>query len=212
MKNVRRDVRCVHIAKTIYRLRPHRAIWANRNRLSLFCSARCRVFFKKTQTNDTTSPKSAPSSNLLWAHYHLMNLVWVGVVPYTAIVFVNMVIRPKMCLVAKDDYSAKIGVLIQMLRSPLSEQSALFMVINSKLLGQLDLVRVYAQVPVQNSLSWSLQKAEFLCTARNWLLWVIWCSFNVQVLGDYQIGRLKFGHQMLESKLWKAIAYAVHLP
>lgn len=68
-----------------------------------------------------------------------MNLVWIGVI---AIVFVNMTIRPKMRLVAKDDFSAKTGNFFQTLRSPVSELMALAMVINSELLGQLDLVRV----------------------------------------------------------------------
>ena len=62
-------------------------------------------------------------------HCHLVNLVLVGVVPYTAIMLVNIAIRPKMRLVAKDDFSAKIGVLFQMLQSPVSEQTALSMVI-----------------------------------------------------------------------------------
>ena len=60
---------------------------------------------------------------------HLVNLVWVGVVSYTVIVLVNIVIHPKMHLVAEDDFSAKIPVLYQMLRSPVSEQTVLSMVI-----------------------------------------------------------------------------------
>ena len=84
-------------------------------------------------------------------HCHLVNLVWVDVVPYTAIMLVNMAIRPKMRLVAKDDFSTKIGVLFQMLRSAVSERTALFMVIIFELQGQLDIVRVYAQVSTQNS-------------------------------------------------------------
>ena len=55
---------------------------------------------------------------------------------------VNIAIYPKMCLIAKDDFSAKIGILFQMLRSPVSEQTALSMVINFELLGQMDLVQV----------------------------------------------------------------------
>lgn len=82
-----------------------------------------------------------------------MNLVWVGVVPYTAIMLVNIAIHPKLRLIAKDDFSAKIGILFQTLRGPVSEQTALPMVINFELLGQLDLVRVEAQVPTQNSSS-----------------------------------------------------------
>ena len=75
-------------------------------------------------------------------HCHLVNLLWVGIVPYTAIVLVNVAIHPKICLVAKDDFSTKIGVLFQMLQSLVSEQTALSMVVMFELLGQLDLVRV----------------------------------------------------------------------
>ncbi|EFN80660.1 hypothetical protein EAI_02813, partial [Harpegnathos saltator] len=67
-------------------------------------------------------------SNFLWMHCYLLNLVWVGVVPYTAPWLVNIAIYPKMRLIAKDDFSAKIGILFQMLRSPVSEQTALSMV------------------------------------------------------------------------------------
>ncbi|EFN79312.1 hypothetical protein EAI_12098, partial [Harpegnathos saltator] len=98
------------------------------------------IVFEKVRTNDAAGPKSAPNSNFLWMHCYLLNLVWVGVVPYTAIMLVNIAIHQKMRLVAKDDFSAKIGVLFQMLRSPVSEQTALSMVINFELLGQLDLV------------------------------------------------------------------------
>ena len=86
------------------------------------------VVFKKVRTNDAASPKSTPNSNFLWIHCHLANLVWVCVVPYTAIVFVNIAIHPKMRHVTKDDFSGKIGVLFQMLRSPVSEQTALSIV------------------------------------------------------------------------------------
>ena len=71
-----------------------------------------------------------------------MNRVWVGGVPYTAILLVNIAIHPKMHLVAKDDFPGKIGVLFQMLRNPCSEHTALSMVINFELMGQLDLVQV----------------------------------------------------------------------
>ena len=43
---------------------------------------------------------------------HLVNFMWVGVVLYTAVVLVNLAIYPKMRLVAKDDFSVKIGVLL----------------------------------------------------------------------------------------------------
>lgn len=57
-----------------------------------------------------------------------------------------------MLLVAKDDFLSKIGVLFQTLQIPLNEQTALYMVINFDLLGQLDFVRVQTQITTQNSL------------------------------------------------------------
>lgn len=66
----------------------------------------------------------------------------------------------------KVDFSGKIGVLFQTLRSPVSKQAALCMVINFESLSQLHLVRVLPQVRTQNSPSWSLRKAKFLCTQR----------------------------------------------
>ena len=100
------------------------------------------VVFKKVWTNDASGPKSAPNSNFLWMHCHLVNLVWVGIIPYMTIVLVNIAIDPKICLFTKDNFLAKIGVLFQMLRSPVSEQTVLSMVVNFELLGQLDLVWV----------------------------------------------------------------------
>ena len=90
--------------------------------------------FRKVRTNEATGAKSAPNSNFLWTHCHLVNIVRVGVVPYTTILHVNIVIHPKMRLVVKDDFSAKIEVLFQTLRSPGSEQTTLSMVINFELL------------------------------------------------------------------------------
>jgi hypothetical protein len=68
--------------------------------------------------------------------------MWIGIAPYTAILFVYIAIHPKMRFVTKDDFSAEIGIFFQTLRNPVSEQTALFMIINFELLGQLDLVRV----------------------------------------------------------------------
>ncbi|VVC38682.1 Hypothetical protein CINCED_3A008449 [Cinara cedri] len=91
----------------------------------------------RTSFSKKSDPKSAPNSNFLWMQCYLLNLVWVGIVPNTAILLVNIAIHPKMRFVTKDDFSAKIRVLFQTLRNPVSKQSALSMVINFELLGQL---------------------------------------------------------------------------
>ena len=152
MQNVHRDVRCM--ARTAILLEPH-VVYVHivqfgpkeigyRHSVVLVVDGDglTNVVFKKVRTDDVAGAKSAPNSNFLWVHCHLVNIVWVGVVPYTAILLVNIAIHPKMRLVTKDDFSAKIGVVFQTLRSPVSKQTALSMVINLKLLGQLDLVRV----------------------------------------------------------------------
>ncbi|KAG8253278.1 hypothetical protein J6590_039620 [Homalodisca vitripennis] len=61
------------------------------------------VVLENIRTNHTASPKSAPNSNFLLMHRYLVNLMWVGVVPYTAIMLVN--------IVSEDNCSAKIRVL-----------------------------------------------------------------------------------------------------
>ncbi|GJQ76691.1 hypothetical protein Trydic_g15544 [Trypoxylus dichotomus] len=74
-------------------------------------------------------------------HVRIVNLMWVGVVVYTAIILVNVAIHPKVRLIVKDDFSVNIAVLLQALRSPGSDQAALSMVINFELLVKLNLVR-----------------------------------------------------------------------
>ena len=161
MQNVHRGVRCV--ARSTVLLEPHvvyvHIVQSGPNEIGNHSSVavavdddgHTNVVFKKVRTNHASDPKSAPDGNFLWMHCHLMNLLWVGVIPYTADLLVYKAIHPKMRLVAKDDFSAKIGVLFQTLRCPVSKQTALSVVINFELLGQLDLVRVQAQVPNQNS-------------------------------------------------------------
>lgn len=75
-------------------------------------------------------------------YHHLVNLVWVGIVLYTAIVFVNITHSSKKRSIAKDSSFAKIDVLFDTLQSPLSEQPALSLVLNFELLDQLNLVLV----------------------------------------------------------------------
>lgn len=92
--------------------------------------------------------------------------VWVVVVPYAAILFVNKVIRPEMRLVAKNDFLVNVWTHFKKLRSPLSEQKAYSVAINFELQSQLNLVWVQAQFP--NSCSCAPQGINclmFTCTA-----------------------------------------------
>lgn len=47
--------------------------------------------------------------------FHLVNLIWVGAIQYTEIVFVYKSIHPKIRFNTKNDFSAKIGVLFETL-------------------------------------------------------------------------------------------------
>lgn len=62
----------------------------------------------------------------------------------------------------KDNFSAKIEIFFQKIRTPLSEHTALSMVMDFELFGQLDHVRVKAQ----NLIRWILKTLPrvLLCT------------------------------------------------
>lgn len=75
-------------------------------------------------------------------HFHLVNLIWVGAIQYTEIVFVYKSIHPKIRLGTKNYFSAEIGVLFEILQHPDSEHTACSMIINFEALGRLNLVRV----------------------------------------------------------------------
>ena len=57
--------------------------------LAIDCDGLTKVIFKTVRTIDAASPKSALNSNFLWIYCHLVNLVWVGVIPYMAIVLLT---------------------------------------------------------------------------------------------------------------------------
>jgi len=67
-----------------------------------------------------------------------------------------------MGLIAKDDLFGEIWVNFQLLQNPITEHTALSMVVYLKFLGQLNFIGVQTQVPMQNSPSWSHRKAKFL--------------------------------------------------
>ncbi|GJQ82902.1 hypothetical protein Trydic_g17418 [Trypoxylus dichotomus] len=142
MQNVHYGVRCV--ARSAVLLEPHVVRVHTVQSTGYYHSVplNCdgddltNVVFGKVWTNDTINPKPATNTNILWMFCYLVNLVWVVVVPYTEIMSVSIAIHPKTCLVARDDFSAKIRVLLQTLRSAGREQTALSVVINFELPGR----------------------------------------------------------------------------
>jgi len=101
-------------------------------------------------TDDSARPKSAPNSDFLGMHLELMYLAWIGIVPNSTILLVHISIHPKMGLIAKDDLFGEIWVNFQLLQNPISEHTALSMVVYLKFLGQLNFIGMQIQVP-QNS-------------------------------------------------------------
>lgn len=73
-----------------------------------------------------------------------MNLMWVGPCYLINGNFVcsHTAIHPKMRLGTKDEFSAKIRVLLQTLQNPVSKHTALSIIINFEVFGQLNLVQV----------------------------------------------------------------------
>ena len=55
-----------------------------------------------------------------------------------------------MGLIAKDDLFGEIWVNFQLLQNPISEHTALSMVVYLKFLGQLNFIGMQTQVPTQN--------------------------------------------------------------
>ena len=56
-----------------------------------------------------------------------------------------------MGLIAKDDLFGEIWVNFQLFQNPISEHTALSIVVYLKFLGQLNFIGVQTQVPMQNS-------------------------------------------------------------
>lgn len=87
--------------------------------------------------------------------------MWIGIVPNSTILFVDVSIHQEMGLIAEDNFSMKIWVSFQLLQSPFSEHTLLSMVIYLQFL-RLNFERVYAQVTTQNPPICGLRKAELL--------------------------------------------------
>jgi len=106
----------------------------------------------EVRIDDSAKSKSAPNSDFLGMHLELVYLAWIGIIPNSTILLVHISIHPpKMGLIAKDDLFGEIWVKFQLLQNPISEHTALSMVIYLKFLGQLNFIRVQIQVPTQNS-------------------------------------------------------------
>jgi len=110
-----------------------------------------RFVLEEVRTDDFARPKSASSSDFLGMHLELVYLAWIGIVPNSTILLVHISIHPKMSLIAKDDLFGEIWVNFQLLPNPISEHTALSMVVYLKFLGQLNFIGVQTQVLSQNS-------------------------------------------------------------
>ena len=120
------------------------------------------VVLTEIWTDDAASSKSTPSSDFFEMHWTLLDLTWIGIVSNSTILFVRVLLQSEMGLIAEDDFSMKIGVSCQLLQSPFNEHKPLSMDVYLQFLGQLNFVRIQAQVTAQNSPSCGLRKAEFL--------------------------------------------------
>jgi len=105
-----------------------------------------RFVLEEVRTDDSTSPKSALNSDFLGMHLELVYLAWIGRPKFDNFVSIH----PKMGLIAKDLFG-EIWVNFQLLQNPISEHTALSMVVYLKFLGQLNFIGVQTQVPTQNS-------------------------------------------------------------
>ena len=65
-------------------------------------------------------------------HLELVYLTWIDIVPNLTILLVHISIHPKMNLIAKDDLFGEIWINYQLLQNPISEHTALFMIVYLK--------------------------------------------------------------------------------
>jgi len=108
-----------------------------------------RFVLEEIRIDDSARPKSIPNSDFFGMHLELVYFAWIGIVPNSTILLVHISIHPKIGLIAKDDLFGEIWVNFQLLQNPISEHTALSMVL--KFLGQLNFIGVQTQVPTQNS-------------------------------------------------------------
>lgn len=121
-------------------------------------------------------------------HYHLVDRVWVGIVPYQAIMFVKIAIHPKMRHFAKDDFLAQIVVLLQTLRSPVSEQTCVGPSPDAKF---TKLKSAKGRNLVHGVAFAASSSPAHFHEPRRYGCWLI----------VYRTGWLEFGHQTLKSRL-----------
>ena len=126
----------------------HRSV---RSPLMVMATLRFGKYVLEVRIDDSARSKSAPNSDFLGMHLELVYLAWIGIVPNSTILLVHISIHPpKMGLIAKDDLFGEIWVKFQLLQNPISEHTALSMVVYLKFLGQLNFIGMQIQVP-QNS-------------------------------------------------------------
>lgn len=150
---------------------------------------------KKVRTNDAASPKSTPNNNFLWIHCHLMNLIWVGVVSYMAIFFLNKPIHQKIRL--KKIIWPKLGSSSKHSETQLANKQR--SLCSFSLMYWVIWIYYWCR---HNLPSYGPPTAELFGTGRIWLPRillhsdVLGRSFDVQVLTD--LGCFEFSQQMLE--------------
>jgi len=149
----------------IIHFRPQEVVY---HRSIALAVANARFVLEEVRTDDSARPKSTSNSDFLGMHLELVYLAWIGIVPNSTILLIHISIHPKMGLIAKDDLFGEIWVNFQLLQNPVSEHTALSIIVYLKFLGQLNFIGMQSQVPTQNSSSWSRRKAKFLWTTRNW--------------------------------------------
>ena len=78
---------------------------------------------------DDFETKIRTNSDFFGMHLELVYLAWIDIVPNSTILLVHISIHPKMDLIAKDDLFDEIWVNFQLLQNPISEHTALSMVV-----------------------------------------------------------------------------------
>jgi len=152
---------------------------------------------------DQNPHQTVTFSGCIWSWYISRGLVSSQIRQFCLFTY-----HSKMGLIAKDDLFDEIWVNFQLLQNPISEHTALSMIVYLKFLGQLNFIGVQTQIPTQNSPSWNRRKAKFLWKTRNWSSRIFPytlthssdvfsrpCFGDILMLADYLSNRwLEFGH------------------
>jgi len=144
MQNVHRGMQCVArsaillephvIGIHIIHFKPQEVAYHRFVALAVDGYGNARFVLEEVWTDDSARPKSAPNSDFLGMHLELVYFAWIDIVPNSTILLVHISIHPKMSLIAKDDLFGEIWVNFQLLQNPISEHTALSMVVYLKFL------------------------------------------------------------------------------